>query len=112
MATNQMEESLLLKARDKAIGAIIERFPHNDLYIEGDDIVLCECYGKPARELMFDAKVFSSDWDDLTHYTEDIAYYSEPIPDDGYYWIDKQYRRGCIDDQPYTWIATCEERLS
>lgn len=102
MATNQMEESLLLKARDKAIGAIIE----------GDDIVLCECYGKPARELMFDAKVFSSDWDDLTHYTEDMAYYSEPIPDDGYYWIDKQYHRGCIDDQPYTWIATCEESLS
>ena len=41
MATNQMEEGLLLKAREKAIGAIIERYPHNDLYIEGDDIVLC-----------------------------------------------------------------------
>lgn len=41
---------------------------------------------------MFDAEVFGSDWDDLTRYTEDMAYYSEPIPDDGYYWIDKQYR--------------------
>lgn len=94
MATNQMEEGLLLKARDKAIGAIIERFPHNDLYIEGDDIVLCvNVTEKPARELMFDAKVFGSDWDDLTRYTEDMVYYSEPIPDDGYYWIDKQYHR-------------------
>lgn len=42
---------------------------------------------KPARELLF-----GSDWDDLTRYTEDIAYYSEPVPDDGYYWIDKTYR--------------------
>lgn len=82
MATNQMEEGLLLKARDKAIGAIIERFPHNDLYIEGDDIILCvNVTEKPARELMFE----------------------------GYGRI---HGRGYIDNQPYTWIATCEEGRS
>ena len=40
MATNQMEEMQILKARDKALGTIIERYPFTNLCVEGDGIVL------------------------------------------------------------------------
>lgn len=40
MATNQMEEIQILKARDKALGAIIEHYPFTNFCVEGDGIVL------------------------------------------------------------------------
>ena len=94
MATNQMEEGRLLKQRDRALAAIIERYPKNDIFIDGDGIALRVFASEGSSGLrVLDGKTYGPDWDDLTQYTMDMAYYSEPLPDNGYYWIDKTYRR-------------------
>ena len=89
-----MEEIYLLKKRDKALKAIIERFPNNDLCVTGDGVVLyVYVQGRPSEVLMFDARTFGTDWKDLMQYLEDRSAYSEPLPDKGYHWIGKKYRR-------------------
>lgn len=36
MATNQIEEACISRQRNKVLGAIIERYPDSNLYVEGD----------------------------------------------------------------------------
>lgn len=94
MATNQMEEITILKARDKALGAIIERYPFTNLCVEGDGIVLQVVVSEGSTEaLALDAQRLGSDWTDLIESLNDLAHYTLVVPDYGYHWIDKTYRR-------------------
>ena len=61
MATNQMEEIWISKQRDKVLGAIIDRYPDSNLYIEGDECVL-RVTGKGLTDnKRLDAKHFGTD---------------------------------------------------
>lgn len=94
MATNQMEEMLILRARDKALGAIIERYPSTNLCVEGDGIVLQVVVSEGSTEaLAFDAKQLGGDWEELINSLNDLAHYALAVPDYGYHWIEKTYRR-------------------
>ena len=94
MATNQMEEMLILRARDKALGAIIERYPFTNLCVEGDGIVLQVVVSEGSTEaLALDAEQLRSDWEELIKSLNDLSHYSLAVPDYGYHWVDKTYRR-------------------
>lgn len=94
MATNQMEEGLLLKERDEVLAAIIERYPNNDIFIKGDGVSLRVFISEGSSGvLMFDGKMFGTDWTDLMRNIEVRSRYSRPLPDYGCHWIDKTYRR-------------------
>lgn len=94
MATNQMEEMTILKARDKALGAIIERYPFTNLCVEGDGVVLQVVVSEGSTEaLALDAPRLGSDWAELVESLNDLAHYALAVPDYGYHWIDKTYRR-------------------
>ena len=73
MATNQMEEMTILKARDKALGAIIERYPFSKS-------------SSPRARL-------GSDWAELIESLNDLAHYALAVPGYGYHWVNKTYRR-------------------
>ena len=94
MATNQMEEMQILKARNEALGAIIERYPFTNLCVEGDDIVLQVIVSEGSTEaLALDAQQLGSDWAELVESLNDLAHYALALPDYGYHWINKTYRR-------------------
>ena len=85
MATNQMEEVCISRQRNKVLGAIIERYPDSNLCIEGDGLTDCK---------QLDAKHFGSDWDELMQTVVDFSYYDCHLPDYGYHWVGRQFRRG------------------
>ena len=94
MATSQMEEMQILKARDKALGAIIERYPFANLCVEGDGIVLQVVVSEGSTEaLALDAQRLGSNWAELVESLNDLAHYALAVPDYGYHWINKTYRR-------------------
>lgn len=94
MATNQMEEGLLLKERDEVLAAIIESYPNNDIFVKGDEVSLRVFVpGGSSGILMFDGKMFGANWSDLMRNIEVRSRYSNPLPDYGHHWIDKTYRR-------------------
>lgn len=93
MATNQMEEIWISKQRYKVLGAIIDRYPDSNLYIEGDECVLRVTGEGLTDDKRLDAKHFGTDWDELMQTVTDFSYYDRHLPDYGYHWIDKQFRR-------------------
>ncbi|MBF1659774.1 MAG: hypothetical protein HXO58_08070 [Rothia mucilaginosa] len=93
MATNQMEEACISRQRNKVLGAIIERYPDSNLCVEGDECVL-QVTGEGLTDYkQLDAKHFGADWDELMQTVVDFSYYNCHLPDYGYHWIDKQFRR-------------------
>lgn len=93
MATNQMEEIWISKQRDKVLGAIIDRYPDSNLYIEGDECVLRVTGEGLTDNKRLDAKHFGTDWDELMQTVTDFSYYDRHLPDYGYHWIDNEFRR-------------------
>ena len=93
MATNQMEEIWISKQRDKVLGAIIDRYPDSNLYIEGDECVLRVTGEGLTDNKRLDAKHFGTDWDELMLTVTDFSYYDCHLPDYGYHWIDNKFRR-------------------
>lgn len=94
MATNQMEEGFLLKQRDRAIKAIIDCFPNNSFCVEGREATLyVAASNSKFGTLIFTSRTFGDDWDDLMQYLEARSKHSGPDAENGYYWIDKKYRR-------------------
>lgn len=93
MATNQMEEACISRQRNKVLGAIIERYPDSNLCIEGDDCVL-RVTGEGLTDCKrLDGKHFGADWDELMQTVVDFRYYDYHLPDYGYHWIGKRFRR-------------------
>ena len=89
-----MEEMTILKARDKALGAIIERYPFANLCVEGDGIVLQVVVSEGSTEaLALDAQRLGSNWAELVESLNDLEHYALAVPDYGYHWINKTYRR-------------------
>lgn len=93
MATNQMEELWISKQRDKVLGAIIDRYPDSNLYIEGDECVLRVTGEGLTDNKRLDAKHFGTDWDELMQTVTDFSYYDRHLPDYGYHWVDNEFRR-------------------
>lgn len=94
MATNQMEDSFLIKTRDEAIAAIIEQFPNTDIFVKGDNLTLYVCAtDRPCSAFIFDAKMFDREWKDLMWYVDEREHYSKPLCEHGYYWVDRVHRR-------------------
>lgn len=93
MATNQMEEIWIRKQRGKVLGAIIDRYPDSNLYIEGDECVLRVTGEGLTDNKRLDAKHFGTDWDELMQTVTDFSYYDRHLPDYGYHWIDNEFRR-------------------
>lgn len=93
MATNQMEEMCILKHRDRAIKEIVERYPHSNLYVEGDGCVLRVVAPDSYEFLAFRGDHFGTAWSDLMQAVTDYGYYGRALPDHSYHWIDREYRR-------------------
>lgn len=94
MATNQMEEMTILKARNKALGAIIERYPFTNLCVESDGIVLQVIVSEGSTEaLALDGQRLGADWAELVESLNDLAHYAQAVPRYGYHWVNKQFRR-------------------
>lgn len=93
MTTNQMEEIYISRQRNKVLAAIIERYPDSNLCVEGDDCVL-RVTGEGLTDCKrLDAEHLGADWDELMRTIVDFGYYDCHLPDHGYHWIDKRFRR-------------------
>ena len=100
MATNQMEEICISRQRNKVLGAIIERYPDSSFCVEDDGCVLRVTGEGLADCKQLDAEHFGADWDELMQTVVDFGYYDRHLPDHGYHWIDKRFRR--------YWTLTCK----
>ena len=88
-----MEEACISRQRNKVLGAIIERYPDSNLCIEDDGCVL-RVTGEGLTDCKrLDGKHFGADWGVLMQTVVDFSYYDCHLPDYGYHWIDKQFRR-------------------
>ena len=93
MGTNQMEEIYISRQRNKVLGAIIERYPDSNLYIEDDGCVLRVTGEGLTDRQQLDAKRLGADWAELMQTVVDFGYYDRHLPDYGYHWISKRFRR-------------------
>lgn len=91
MVTSQMEEIHILKQRDKAIAALIARYPDCNIYVEDRNYVLRVVAPETKRFIALSGE--GVNWDELVARCEQLSLYAYPFPHRNYHWVDKKCRR-------------------